>query len=699
MSAVLLVRRVKQGTWSSQRSPAAQRLSQRLFSAASAPRQREDAPSLPPQTIRGLLDVGRRHRLLQRFYAASVSPSPPRDEGSDLPPFSVCARRLSRSPTLLPSEEAAHASRSSSASSSSASSSSASSSSASSSSASASFSASTSSFQAREEQRRQAMQSFISRLDDLFNLPHQQWLPRHAGVPLGAKRRPTGAKGGSGRFAKSREKSLRPEALSPESPAEAEAVESPNARDRLSPSNARDDALSAQEAFLAACRLASTRGDFQWCLQGLNLLVNFGRLHPDWELSDRLMALSLHCRRPEQAEQLLTAFPHFLACPPSPVLLFALIDEALAAGRPQDVRRIFSTMREQWQMPIRPAFYVAAIRAMLLLPISADQSLKEAQLVAEDAAALGVPLPPVAHQLLVERALSLFEERLPQADLPDVSEDSVAVSAEGTESEHEGGDEGDNARAGTCYTTGELLNLAHDAHNRLLVDQARDAVRRHVSGSSSLPDFFSSLASPPALRVSGAAVSERFLWSRAPNALLLAQAAWLRWATARFAERKEALASAAERHSADEEHGGRDPHAGGEKADEAAGARRRRRAQSRGELASWIQLIQQACAASLQELACGTGSGSSLHRGLPPALLAALIRSREVSPLAFPVLPEEGQEREIALRKRHFLLKQRREAAQALRALQHSAFADRLPPVRVLSALFRSGSDVGSVSS
>ncbi|KFG62790.1 hypothetical protein TGRUB_290650B, partial [Toxoplasma gondii RUB] len=77
---------------------------------------------------------------------------------------------------------------------------------------------------------------------------------------------------------------------------------------------------------------------------------------------------------------LLSAFPHFLACPPSPVLLFNLIDEALAAGRPQDVRRIFATMREQWQLALRPAFYVAAIRAMLLLPTSADQSLKEAQL-------------------------------------------------------------------------------------------------------------------------------------------------------------------------------------------------------------------------------------------------------------------------------------------------------------------------------
>ncbi|KFG42353.1 hypothetical protein TGDOM2_290650A, partial [Toxoplasma gondii GAB2-2007-GAL-DOM2] len=461
MSAVLLVRRVKQGTWSSPRSSAAQRFSRRLFSTASAARQTEDAPSLPPQTTRGLLHAGRRHRLLQRFCAASFMPSAPREDGSDLPPFSVCARRLSRSPAH-PSEKASHSSRSSTSSSSS--------STASSSPASSSFPASaasfqgTASFQAREEQRRQALKSFISRLDDLFNLPHQQWLPLHSGAPLGAKREAARRHGDSGRFAKSREKRLRPEALSPESPAEAEAVESPNGRDRLSPTNGRDDALSAQEAFLAACRLASTRGDFQWCLQGLNLLVNFGRLRPDWELSDRLMALSLHCRRPEQAEQLLSAFPHFLACPPSPVLLFNLIDEALAAGRPQDVRRIFATMREQWQLALRPAFYVAAIRAMLLLPTSADQSLKEAQLVAEDAAALGVPLPPVAHQLLVERALTLFEERLRQADLPGDSGDSVAASAEEPQSEHQGGDETDNARAGACYTTEELLNLAQESH-------------------------------------------------------------------------------------------------------------------------------------------------------------------------------------------------------------------------------------------
>ncbi|CBZ51197.1 conserved hypothetical protein [Neospora caninum Liverpool] len=610
----------------------------------------------------------RRHRLLQRLILASPLASPhPLDEARRLPPFSVCARpspRGGRTASSSVSSEKVHGARAS---------------------------PSSATFAAREEQRRQALKAFISRLDELFNLPHQQWLPSRSGLPLGAKRARRQARRASERAAAAslREQGSEEDSTERALPSGASAhiyranAAAEKAAERASASrrSPRDDALSAQEALLAACRLAATRGDFQWCLQGLNLLVNFGRLRPDWEVSERLMALALHCRRLDQAEELLTAFPHFLASPPSPVLLFALMDEALAAGRPQDVRRIISTMREQWQVPIRPSFYVAAIRAMLLLPISPDQSLKEAHLIAEDAAALGVPLPPVAHQLLVERALSLVEERLLHRDSWEGGRSAATHTDETKDDKDEGddkegdnkdeGDKGSSMRVGSCYSTEELLTLAGQLHIRAFVDQARDAGRRGLPSSCSR--FFSPPFSPrsPAVGPVAAELSRHCLWSLSPSAALLVQSAWLQWALERHAERKQATATSLT--------------TGGER----NGDSRRTDHAGESRSSSWLHMIRQACATSLEELGGSAANCGSVHRTLPPAFLAALIRSREMPPSGVLDGDGGGHERESELRRRRTLLRERREASEALHALQHSAFSGRLSPVAVLSAFRR----------
>ncbi|PFH32036.1 hypothetical protein BESB_019770 [Besnoitia besnoiti] len=590
---------------------------------------------------------GRQSQRMERLIASysSLFSSAGDSAGSEavdpLPPFSACARAQRSGAERRAAAAAAHVSALSSHRKPAAASSRAVSASAGGGASSAAFAASaaasagvaaSAAVNARNEQRRQALRSFISRLDELFHLTHQHWLPAQAGAPLGAKRdrRRSGGK-----------------------EAEAEA-----SRRRLEPdsahASARCEALSAQEALFAACRLASTRGDFQWCLQGLNILTNFGRLRPDWELSNRLFALALHCQRRDQAEELLHMFPHFLSSPPSSSLLFALIDEAFAAGRPQDVRRIVCAMREQWQIPIRPSVYVAAIRAMLLLPIPQDQALREARVIAEDAAAMGVSLPPVAYQMLTERALALIESRLAQVD-------ADRGSLASPEAETHGGEDDEGAQV-AAYPTEELLELAWQMHARACADQAREASRRRQPVCFS-PDFASSSGSLSAWLGSPAALNESFVWRRESPELLM-QAGWLFWAAERCRARGAGVASQS-RESATAD------------------------AEAKGDAGSWLTWIRRACARSLEDAVGGDWNPSSIHRSIPPAFLSALVRAGQGCKSAAAASAEGAEEARVASQSRRSRLRETRDAAEALHAFQHSAFAGSLPPLAVLAALSR----------
>ncbi|PHJ23842.1 histone acetyltransferase type b catalytic [Cystoisospora suis] len=359
----------------------------------------------------------------------------------------------------------------------------------------------------KNEERRQGLRECVSRLDELFHLPHQQWLPRHASFPLGSRKWRYLRNLSCEQLGASERNGQKPAALSasnsdpvPHSRRTTTHPVSPSSSSFCSPSEV-PEVLSAQEALLVAWRLAKSKADFQWCLKGLNLLINFGRLNPDWQLSDKLFALALHCNRRDEASQLLSLFQHFLRYPPSSHLLFALMDEAIQAGRPQEVRQYFAVMRENWQIPITPAAYVVTLRSVFLIPdCSPDARLKEAMVIYNDAGDLGVPLPSIAHQIVLDQTLTLAEQHLKSSSVTRESKENddgeEKQEKEGVEEDEEGRD----ARKGiTSYTVDELLQLAYSIHMRAVRDFARDRTFHRgwatCALSSSLPSFWSFLSS------------------------------------------------------------------------------------------------------------------------------------------------------------------------------------------------------------
>lgn len=152
-------------------------------------------------------------------------------------------------------------------------------------------------------------------------------------------------------------------------------------------------------------KLAKTEEDYKLSLHLMNVYYNFGKNLNTQQDVNLFFIFILRTKQIYEAKDFLKYFNGWLLCPPSNKYILLLMEHFFFEKKYQDVREIFSFVRQNSQIKLDSSFYSITIKSMLMLK---ENPIEEAMIIYDDSYNMSIYMTNEIHNLLLEHNLFYY---------------------------------------------------------------------------------------------------------------------------------------------------------------------------------------------------------------------------------------------------------------------------------------------------